>query len=32
MQLLFHLHLNNNKFATEHLGKVTLKEDGGAEQ
>ena len=30
MQFLFHLHLNNTKFAEKHLGKVTLKADEGA--
>lgn len=31
MQLLFHLHLSNTKFAQKQLGKVTLREGKGAE-
>lgn len=29
MQLHFHLHLSNTKFAQKHLGKVTLREGKG---
>lgn len=31
MQLLFHLHLSNTKFAQKQLGKVTLREGKGTE-